>query len=86
MAGKLKYLETYTPEEFKEMNGGRRIKLHRNATTGKFFFTCGSKQGALPLYGIPENPMVSLVQNEEEGSKPFWMIHNEGGAEVIGEL
>ena len=51
-----------------------------------FFFTYGTKTGAVSRKGIPQNPMLSNVTTPE-GSN-FWLLHEEGqgGAPVLASF
>lgn len=84
----LAFLETLTVEQFKRAQGVERIEVKQNPNTGKLFMTFGAKTGAVAAKGIPEHPMVSLVQGEATERNPdgkFWMLHEEGtgGAPVL---
>lgn len=81
----LTFKETLTVEQFKQETLVSNLKIKRNPKTNKLFFTYGGKTGAVASAGIPENPMVSLVETPEGES--FWLLHNEGqGAEVLATL
>ena len=84
----LAFLETLTVEQFKRAQGVERIEVKQNPNTGKLFMTFGAKTGAVAAKGIPQRPMVSLVQGESTERNPdgkFWMLHEEGtgGAPVL---
>lgn len=84
----LAFLETLTVEQFKRAQGVERIEVKQNPNTGKLFMTFGAKTGAVAAKGIPERPMISLVQGEATERNPdgkFWMLHEEGtgGAPVL---
>lgn len=84
----LAFLETLTVEQFKRAQGVERIEVKQNPNTGKLFMTFGAKTGAVAAKGIPQRPMVSLVQGEATERNPdgkFWMLHEEGtgGAPVL---
>ena len=84
----LAFLETLTVEQFKRAQGVERIEIKQNPNTGKLFMTFGAKTGAVAAKGIPQRPMISLVQGEATERNPdgkFWMLHEEGtgGAPVL---
>lgn len=84
----LAFLETLTVEQFKRAQGVERIEVKQNPNTGKLFMTFGAKTGAVAAKGIPQRPMISLVQGEATERNPngkFWMLHEEGtgGAPVL---
>lgn len=79
----LQFLDTLTVEQFKAKKHVDKIQVKQNPKTGKLFFTFGAKTGAVASRGIPEHPMVSLVQAPD--GEQFYLLHNEGtgGAPVI---
>lgn len=84
----LKFIETLTIEQFKAKELVPTVQVRRNDATGKLFFTYGSKTGAVSTKGIPEHPVISLVQGDPTELNPtgeFYLLHNEGqgGAHVI---
>ena len=46
MTNTLKFLRTFTLDEFKEWKGILQIRIIRNEQTGKYFFGYGDKAGA----------------------------------------
>lgn len=87
----LKYLKTYTVEQFKAKMLVKKIKVKENPDTGKLFFTFGAETGAVASKGVPTNPMISYVQGkptEKNPSGKFYLLHEEaqGGAEVVAEF
>lgn len=72
-----------TVEQFKAEKHVETIQVKKNPRTGKLFFTFGAKIGAVASKGIPEHPMISLVQNSN--GEQFYLLHNEGtgGAPVL---
>lgn len=77
----LKFLDTYTIEQFKADHQVPTIKVKKNPNTGKLFFTYGNKVGAVSSKGIPSKPVISLVEGDGE---EFYLLHNEGqGAETL---
>lgn len=79
----LQFIDTLTVEQFKAEKRVDKIQVKQNPKTGKLFFTFGAKTGAVASKGIPEHPMVSLVQTPD--GEQFYLLHNEGtgGAPVI---
>lgn len=76
----LKFIKTYTIEEFKEQNNGQPIKIYRNPENGKFSFRCGKTKGAVSQHNIEEvksNPAVSLVESLDTGEQ-FFLVHKKG--------
>ena len=47
MTNTLKFLRTFTLDEFKEWKGILQIRIIRNEQTGKYFFGYGDKAGAV---------------------------------------
>lgn len=86
--GNLNFIETLTVEQFKRAQGVERVEVKQNPNTGKLFMTFGAKTGAVAAKGIPQKPMISLVQGEPTLLNPdgkFYMLHEEGtgGAPVL---
>lgn len=79
----LQFLDTLTVEQFKAEKRVDKIQVKKNPKTGKLFFTFGAKTGAVAAKGIPEHPMVSLVETTD--GEQFYLLHNEGtgGAPVL---
>lgn len=82
----LQFIDTLTVEQFKAEKQVNKIQVKKNPNTGKLFFTFGAKTGAVAARGIPEHPMISLVQTPE--GDQFYLLHNEstGGAQVMAEF
>nr|DAY45799.1 MAG TPA: hypothetical protein [Crassvirales sp.] len=74
-------MNSWTVEEFKAQNSDSPIKIKRSKQ-GKLYFTCGAVSGAVASKGIPQNPLVSLVE-APDSEKPFYLLHDEGGGEVL---
>lgn len=57
--------------------------LFHDRKDNKMFFTFGAKTGSVSTKGIPEHPMLSLVQTNK--GKTFWLLHEEstGGAPLF---
>ena len=64
MEKNLIFNDTLTVEQFKAQMNVSRIDVKKNPKTGKLFFTYGAKTGAVAVKGIPQHPMVSLVNPE----------------------
>ena len=76
----LKFLRTFTLDEFKEWKGILQIRIIRNEQTGKHFFGYGDKAGAVTSKYPAEpldHPVVSEVISEESGEQ-FLLLHNAG--------
>ena len=76
----LKFLRTFTLDEFKEWKGILQIRIIRNEQTGKYFFGYGDKAGAITSKYPAEpldHPVVSEVISEESGEQ-FLLLHNAG--------
>lgn len=80
MNGALKFLRTFTLEEFKEWKGIMQIRIIRNEQTGKYFFAYGDKAGAVtskyPVVKL-DHPVISEVISEGRGEQ-FFLLHNIG--------
>ena len=80
MTNTLKFLRTFTLDEFKERKGILQIRIIRNEQTGKYFFGYGDKAGAVTSKYPAEpldHPVVSEVISEESGEQ-FLLLHNAG--------
>lgn len=72
----LTFIETLTVEQFKAKTLVDKICVKKNPKTGKLFFTYGAKTGAVAIKGIPQHPMVSLVEGNDNSQ--FYLLHEEG--------
>lgn len=82
----LQFLHTYTIEQFKENQHTDKISVRENPRTNKLFLTWISdgqvKKGAVSKKGIPSDPIISEVADEE--GNVFFLMHGEGqGAPII---
>jgi len=80
MENKLKFIKTYTIEEFKEQNNGLLIKIMKSNKSGKYYFRCGNSSGAVSQHNVEEvfsNPAVSLVESLDTGEQ-FFLVHKKG--------
>lgn len=80
MTNTLKFLRTFTLDEFKEWKGILQIRIIRNEQTGKYFFGYGDKAGAVTSKYPAEpldHPVISEVISEESGEQ-FLLLHNAG--------
>ena len=75
----LKFLRTFTLDEFKEWKGILQIRIIHNEQTGKHFFGYGDKAGAVTSKYPAEalHPVISEVLSEESGEQ-FLLLHNAG--------
>lgn len=69
----LKYLVTYTVEEFKAVFNCVRICVKRNPETGELFFSYGRHAGYVAMEGIPISPVISVVINN--AGSLFLLLH-----------
>lgn len=80
MSNSLKFLQSFSLEEFKEWKGISFIRIIRNEQTGRYFFGYGDKAGAVtskyPVEKL-EHPVISEVISEESGEQ-FFLLHNAG--------
>lgn len=60
--------------------------LYYEKKDNRMFFTFGAKTGAVSRNGIPNRPMISLVQGPDGDS--FYLLHEEstGGAPVLASF
>lgn len=90
MERKLKFLKTYTIEQFKALTKVDRLDVKKNPKNGNLFFTFGADTGAVTSAGIPKHPMVSYVEGEKTERNPtglFYLLHEEGnGAPTIASF
>lgn len=86
----LKFLKTFTVNEFKQKMGVETMEIKRNPLTGKCFFVYGFETGAVSKRfdnGGISQPVISEVCSAETGDV-FFMIHerSEGGAETLATM
>ena len=73
----LKFLKTFTVNEFKQKMGVETMEIKRNPLTGKCFFVYGFETGAVSKRfdnGGISQPVISEVCSAETGDV-FFMIH-----------
>jgi len=90
MEKNLKFLETFTVDEFKTLKSVGKIEVLKNGHTGKSFMAFGKETGKVSnkvLSGELTKPMVSKVCSIDTG-ETFYMLHQkgEGGATLLGTL
>lgn len=90
MSAELKFLKTFSVNEFKQKMGVDSMEIKRNPLTGKCFFVYGFETGAVSKRfdnGGISQPVISEVLSAETGGM-FYMIHErgEGGAETLATL
>ena len=90
MEKNLKFLETWTVDEFKAFKSVNRIDVLRNETTNKSFVVFGKETGACSHKvesGELTKPMISQVCSQDTG-ETFYLLHQkgEGGATLLGTL
>ena len=86
----LNFLKTMELDSFKEGLGAADIEIKLNNKTGKIFFSCGTKTGAVSSVCASnefKDPVVSEVLSEDTG-EVFYMLHSrgEGGASCLARL
>lgn len=80
--GKLKFLASYTMEQFKELKHSSRIDVLENPNTGKLFFSWGPNQtGPVSKKGVPEVPVISLVRDAD--GEEFYLLHATGSGPAV---
>ena len=80
MENNLTFLKTWTLEQFKKENNVQEIKVCRCKTTNARFFVYGSQRGWVAKEGIPQHPVISLVE-DQDGNK-FTLMHKEAELDV----
>ena len=72
---------------FKAENGGEAMKIVRNPKTGKVFFSCGNKTGAVAAKVITNNFKGDLrVVEASDGQNQFLLLCNESSDNVLTTL
>lgn len=69
----LKYIATYTIEEFKALFNCTRIDVKVNPKTEELFFSYGSHIGCVALKSLPISPVISVVINS--AGSLFLLLH-----------
>ena len=72
----LKFLRTFTLDEFKEWKGILQIRIIRNEQTGKHGDKAGAVTSKYPAEAL-DHPVISEVLSEESGEQ-FLLLHNAG--------
>ena len=90
MERNLKFLQTWSVEEFKAAQGVDRIDILKGDVSGKAFFAYGPETGACShkvLAGKITDPVISQVCSADTGDT-FYLLHQkgEGGATLLGTL
>ena len=78
----LKFINTYSIDDFKGATNSGTISCCRGSS-GKLFFLYNGGRGPIAGAKVPSNPVISLVETPE-GEK-FYLLHEQGG-EVISTL
>lgn len=76
----LKFLQTWSVDEFKSNNHVKEIVIKRNENTGKYFFQYGYETGACSKKvgtGELTMPVISQVCSADTGDL-FFMLHQRG--------
>ena len=80
MERNLKFIETMTVDQFKEMYDVDELEIKKNESTGKIFFVYGIETGAVSrkaTSGQLTNPMISKVITSDTGDT-FYLLHQQG--------
>ena len=81
----LKFRESMSVDTFKTLMGAKKLDVMTNPNTGKVFFSCGGKTGAVTtratMEEIQENPIISAVYSPET-EEEFYLLHVDGGIEA----
>jgi len=90
MEKNLKFLQTWSIEEFKSTQGVDKIDILKGDVSGKAFFAFGPETGACSrkvLAGELTDPVISQVCSADTGDT-FYLLHQkgEGGATLLGTL
>lgn len=90
MSADLKFLKTFTVNEFKQKMGVDTMEIKKNPQTGKCFFVYGFETGKVSHKFEGEGiniPVVSEVADAMTG-ETFYMLHDKGtgGAETLATL
>lgn len=64
----MEFVERLTTEEVKLLCSASVVRVLRNPTTGKAFFTCGSRGGKVSSKGVPEHPLFSICHDTKQVS------------------
>lgn len=82
-ANNLTYNQTWTVEQFKDLQKDSEINVVKNPNTGKLFFVCGSAQGAVSSnIAQSDTPVISEVSDKSTG-EVFFMLHNKSKQNVV---
>ena len=90
MEKNLKFLQTWSVEEFKKAQGVEKIDILQGDVSGKAFMAFGFETGACSrkvLTGEVTNPVISQVCSADTG-ETFYLLHQkgEGGATLLATL
>ena len=80
MESKLKFLQTWSVDEFKAEKGVNKIDILQSEITGKSFISFGQETWACShkvFSGELTNPVVSQVCSQDTG-ETFYMLHQKG--------
>ena len=80
MEKNLKFIETMSVSEFKELFDVDKIEIKKNERTGKCFFVYGVETGVVSrkaLSGELTMPMISEVISPDTGEM-FYLLHQKG--------
>ena len=61
MDSNLNFIDTLTIEQFKAQELVQKVQIKQNDHTGKLFAVYGGKTASVSQKGIPQNPVISLV-------------------------
>ena len=71
----LKFIKTFTVEEFKASFGCNKIDVQKHPR-GFLYFSFSKIMGFVVVHGIPNNPRISLVV--DEFGIPYYILHEDG--------
>lgn len=81
----LEFKDSMSVDAFKTLMGAKKLDVMTNPNTGKVFFSCGGKTGAVTtratMEEIQENPIISEVYSPEN-DEVFYLLHVDGGLEA----
>ena len=70
----LSYICTYSVEAFKELVHCKKLYIKAQPNTRQLYFTYGANIGFVSLKGTPKEPVISIVVNSMEMSKPIMVV------------
>ena len=81
MENNLTFIKTLTIEQFLTQQNAKELDIVKNPNTGKLFIAIGNQTvGSVSSKGIPNNPVVSLVEGDEG---QFYLLHEKNTTNVV---